>query len=72
MPRKPKKQPAPAENNTKSYDEFADDGEGGDEDLSTADVEPASNSKLRDWRDVEKLKEERSLRRLIKDDFDFD
>jgi hypothetical protein len=28
-------------------------------------------AKLRDWRDVEKYKEERRLRRLIDDDMDF-
>lgn len=71
MPRKPKKQPAQAET-AKSFDEFADDGEGPEEDISAAEAEAAANAKLRDWRDVEKLKEERALRRLIDDDLDFE
>lgn len=72
MPRKPKKQPAPVET-SKSFDEFADDGEVLDEDVSAADESEApGHTKLRDWRDVEKLKEERELRRLIDDDLDFD
>jgi hypothetical protein len=32
----------------------------------------ASASKLRDWRDVEKYKEERMLRRLVDDDLDLE
>jgi hypothetical protein len=71
MPRKPKKQPAQTEA-PKSFDEFADDGEGLDEDVATTDAESPSNAKSRDWRDVEKLKEERALRRLIDDDLDLD
>ncbi|HEY0973354.1 MAG TPA: hypothetical protein VGE57_02540 [Solimonas sp.] len=72
MPRKPKKQPAQTDA-PKSYDEFVDDAEGGDDDVG--DTERDANvaaGKLRDWRDVEKLKEERALRRLIGDDLDFD
>ncbi|HEX4894882.1 MAG TPA: hypothetical protein VFV11_00945 [Solimonas sp.] len=72
MPRKPKKQPPPNDA-AKSYDEFADESEAGDEDAATADTATRlANSRLRDWRDVEKLKEERALRRLIDDDLDFD
>jgi hypothetical protein len=68
MARKPKKQqqqPEPA----KGLDEFAEDLEGLDEDVAT--VEPVTPQlKLRDWRDVEKLKEERELRRHVDDDLD--
>lgn len=72
MPRKPKKQPAQPEA-PKSYDEFADDGEVIDDDPNADEVElVVDSSKSRDWRDVERLKEERQLRRLIKDEFDFD
>ncbi len=70
MPRKPKNKPAQPES-PKSFDEFADDGEVPEEDLDAAEAETAANAKLRDWRDVEKLKEERALRRLIDDDLDF-
>lgn len=72
MPRKPKKQTAQPES-AKSYDEFSDDGEGVEEDVPGTDVNDAApNQKLRDWRDVERLKEERMLRKLIGDDLDFD
>lgn len=72
MPRKPKKPPAQTEA-PKSYDEFADDAEGAEEDLTDAEREAAArDAKSRDWRDVEKFKEERALRRLIDDDLDFD
>jgi len=74
MPRKPKKQAAQPEA-AKGYDEFVDDndGEGDGEDVGTLEREAdAPHSKSRDWRDVEKLKEERELRHLIDDDLDFD
>ena len=64
-PKKPQQQPEPA----KSFDEFAEDAEGIDEEV--VDVEPITiPAKLRDWRDVEKLKEERMLRRMVEDDLD--
>lgn len=70
MARKPKKQqqqPEPA----KSFDEFAEDSEGIDEDVVNVDAAlPSAPAKLRDWRDVEKLKEERRLKRLVDDDLD--
>lgn len=72
MPRKPKKAQQQAEA-PKSYDEFVDDSEGVDEDVSSADnTRNQPQSKLRDWRDVEKFKEERMLRRAIDEDPDFD
>ena len=72
MPRKSKKAAPPADAN-KNFDEFpVDDGETVDDDSVTADApDAASLSKSRDWRDVEKLQEERRLRRLIADDLDF-
>jgi hypothetical protein len=70
MPRKSKKQqpqPEPA----KSFDEFAEDTEGMDDEAANVDpADLAAPAKLRDWRDVEKLKEERLLRRLVDDDLD--
>jgi hypothetical protein len=74
MPRKPKKQqPAAQTEATKSYDEFVDDAETVDDEVINVDERvTASASKLRDWRDVEKYKEERSLRRLVDDDLDLE
>jgi hypothetical protein len=73
MPRKPKKAQQQPEA-PKSYDEFVDEAEGVDEDVSSAESTraAAAQSKLRDWRDVEKFKEERMLRRAIDEDPDFD
>ncbi|TJY63044.1 hypothetical protein E4T66_04855 [Sinimarinibacterium sp. CAU 1509] len=72
MPRKPKKQPAQTEP-TKSYDEFVDDSDVIDDEVLTVDdALEISDDKSRDWRDVEKYKEERALKRLVDDDFDLD
>lgn len=72
MPRKPKKQ-VPQNEANKSFDEFVDEGEAVDEEaLAADDSDDAPIGKSRDWRDVEKLQEERRLRRLIADDLDFD
>lgn len=72
MPRKSKKV-APVAEASKSFDEFpVDDGESVEDDSIAADApETSIPSKSRDWRDVEKLQEERRLRRLIADDLDF-
>lgn len=70
MPRKPKK-PQPQTEAPKGFDEFVDDAEVADEDIPDGDADTPLG-KSRDWRDVEKLKEERRLRRLIDDDLDFD
>ncbi len=68
MARKPKKQQQ-AEPVKSNVDEFSDDLDGGDEEVVL--IEPiAPAAKLRDWRDVEKLKEERDLRRHVDDDLD--
>lgn len=71
MPRKSKKQQQQTEA-PKAYDELVEDGEGGDEDVPNVDAVAAPEVKLRDWRDVEKFKEERRLRKLIDDDLDFE
>jgi hypothetical protein len=72
MPRKPKKA-QPQTEAPKSFDEFVDDSDGGDDDVPNVDESMnASNAKLRDWRDVEKYKEERLLRRLVDDDLDLE
>lgn len=70
MPRKPKKQ-APQPEAAKSFDEFVDDSETVDDDVAAAEAAAiAAAEKLRDWRDVERYKEELLLRRLIDDDLD--
>ena len=72
MPRKPKKQAAPSEA-SKSYDEFVDEGDAIEDDTVPANDDASGpGGKSRDWRDVEKLQEERRLRKLIADDLDFD
>jgi hypothetical protein len=71
MPRKPKKSQTP-QPEMKGYDEFVDEAESAaEEDLAVDEAGQAAPAKLRDWRDVEKYKEERRLRRLIDDDMDF-
>ncbi len=72
MPRKPKK-PQPQAEAPKAFDEFVDDAEAVEDD--TFNVEEAvatADDRSRDWRDVEKYKEERLLRRLVDDDLDVD
>ncbi|HEY9547571.1 MAG TPA: hypothetical protein VIR56_16280 [Solimonas sp.] len=71
MPRKAKKQAAQPEA-AKSYDEFDDGEESGDDDSIPVEEQPSNHLKSRDWRDVEKLQEERRLRNLIADELDFD
>ena len=71
MARKPKKQPQQPEP-AKSFDEFVDEAEAVDDDVGVDNDPHAPSAKLRDWRDVEKYKEERELRRLIGDELDFD
>jgi hypothetical protein len=71
MPRKAKKQ-APQAEASKSYDEFVDEDESLEDDSIPSEETAPSALKSRDWRDVEKLQEERRLRSLIADDLDFD
>lgn len=68
MPRKPKK-PAP-QPETKNFDEFAEEAEAAEEEVAVDDEAQAAAAKLRDWRDVEKYKEERRLRKAIDDELD--
>jgi hypothetical protein len=72
MPRKPKKPVVQADANKSSLDEFVDEGEAIEDDSIPPDVEVVGTGKSRDWRDVEKLQEERRLRKLIADELDFD
>ncbi len=72
MPRKPKK-PQPQAEAPKAFDEFVDDAEAVEDDTFNVDeAVAAADDKSRDWRDVEKYKEERLLRRLVDDDLDVD
>lgn len=73
MARKPKQKPQPEA--AKNFEEpGVFDSDGGDEDASdvATDAPRTPTAKLRDWRDVEKLKEMRRLRKLVDDDLDFD
>lgn len=46
-----------------------DDAEGWEDAVVDADDEAAANLRLRDWRDVERFRELRELRRLVDDDY---
>jgi hypothetical protein len=66
--RKPAQQPKPIE-------EFPEDGESFEEDLPALEskLKPkatAPEAKQRDWRDVERYREERALRKLVDSDLD--
>ena len=74
MARKSKKaaaKPAPkASDNNDDFDDLADDDLDSDGDEIDVEEPPVPTVKSRDWRDVERLKEERRLRSLIEDDLD--
>lgn len=72
MARKPKKAaPAPQPEPSKGLDEFVGDADGFDDEVVNIDPEKiVPPTKSRDWRDVEKLKEERFLRRQVEDELD--
>ena len=72
MARKPKQKPQPEA--PKSFDDSAPfESEGGDEDVSVIEPDdPPVDTRMRDWRDVERYKEMRQLRKLVDDDLDFD
>ncbi|MCH9827221.1 MAG: hypothetical protein VX836_16120 [Pseudomonadota bacterium] len=59
-----------------NYTEFEDDdtaAEGWEDDAAEVEPEdetPAASGASRDWRDVERYREERALRKLIEDEFD--
>ncbi len=61
-----KAQPQP-----KPFDEFAEETEGFEDDVPTVDAKgnPVPGGRSRDWRDVERFREERELRKLIGEDF---
>lgn len=74
MARKPKQKAQP-ESPKSNFEEGASfDPDAPEEDVSAIDpADPKDSSgKSRDWRDVEKYKEMRLLRRLVDDDLDFD
>lgn len=62
------------------YDGFEDDDNDADDDFDSdfddSDEEASSSDpsamRGRDWRDIERFREERELRKLIDDDLDFD
>lgn len=67
--RKPQQQPP------KPFEEFPDDADGFDDDLPNVDPkgkpkDVAADVKSRDWRDVERYREERALKKLVGDDLD--
>jgi hypothetical protein len=72
MARKPKKvAPAAQTEASKGMDEFVSDGDDFVEEIVNIDTDKLPPpSKSRDWRDVEKLKEERYLRRQVADELD--
>jgi hypothetical protein len=66
--RKPAQQPKP-------FDEFADEVEGFDDDVPAVDAKgkpkgAVPEAKSRDWRDVERYREERALKKLVGEDLD--
>jgi hypothetical protein len=67
MARKPK--PKPQAEPAKNFDEFAEEGEVLDDDVNVEPVEVLPASRMRDWRDVERYKEMRELRKRVGDDF---
>jgi hypothetical protein len=67
MARKPK--PKPQAEPAKNFDEFAEEGEVLDDDVNVEPVEVVPASRMRDWRDVERYKEMRELRKRVGDDF---
>lgn len=69
MAGRPGKKPQPQ---PKPFDEFAEEAEGFEDDVSGVDAKgnAVPNAKARDWRDVERLREERELKKLIGEDFD--
>lgn len=71
MPRKSKKAQQQQQPEQKGYEEFDEAEAVAEEEVPPDEAAQAAALKLRDWRDVEKYKEERRLRRLIDDDMDY-
>lgn len=69
MAGRPGKKPQPQ---PKPFDEFAEEAEGFEDDSPAVDAKgnATTNGRSRDWRDVERLREERELKKLIGEDFD--
>lgn len=69
MAGRPGKKPQPQ---PKPFDEFAEEAEGFEDDAPAIDPKapPAPTAKARDWRDVERFREDRELKKLIGEDFD--
>jgi hypothetical protein len=65
--KKPQQQPTKP-----PFDEFAEDQEGFEDDVPQVDAKgnPIPGSRSRDWRDVEKYREMRELKKLIGEDLD--
>lgn len=72
MARKPKQKPQPEA--PKSFEEAAPfDPDSMDDDAPDLEPEaPGSDAKSRDWRDVERYKEMRLLRKLVDDELDLE
>jgi hypothetical protein len=74
MARKPKQKPQ-AESPKSNFEEGAPfDPDATEEDVPAIEAAepPSASAKSRDWRDVEKYKEMRLLRRMVDDDLDLD
>lgn len=65
--KKPQQQPAKP-----AFDEFGEETEGFEDDVPAVDAKgnPVPGSRSRDWRDVERYREIRDLKKLIGEDFD--
>ena len=66
--KKAKEAKAQAEAAAKTYDDYAGDDSGFTEDLP--DIEATPGEERRDWRDVEKYREARDLRKLVDEDLE--
>jgi hypothetical protein len=55
-----------------AFDEFGEEAEGFEEDVPAVDAKgnPVPGARSRDWRDVERYREIRDLKKLIGEDFD--
>ncbi|MDP3295075.1 MAG: hypothetical protein Q8M37_10100 [Nevskia sp.] len=69
MAGRPGKKPQPQ---PKPFDEFAEEVEGFEDDAPVVDAKGnvVASNRSRDWRDVERLREDRELKKLIGEDFD--
>lgn len=65
--KKPQQQPAKP-----AFDEFGEETEGFEDDVPAVDAKgnPVPGNRSRDWRDVERYREIRDLKKLIGEDFD--